>query len=67
MVTPMKRITIPEIRQHQWFKVQLPRYLAVPPPDAMQHLKKVNFLFYLVEYQIYQKFYLKKAMAYVGG
>ncbi|KAI5648216.1 hypothetical protein M9H77_34221 [Catharanthus roseus] len=42
VVNPMKRITIPEIRQHQWFKVHLPRYLAVPPPDAMQHLKKLD-------------------------
>lgn len=40
MVDPMKRMTIPEIRQHPWFKVRLPRYLAVPAPDVMQHLKK---------------------------
>ncbi|CAK9148032.1 unnamed protein product [Ilex paraguariensis] len=42
VVDPMKRITIPEIRQHHWFKVHLPRYLAVPPPDAMEHLKKID-------------------------
>ncbi|XP_059640834.1 SNF1-related protein kinase catalytic subunit alpha KIN10-like isoform X2 [Cornus florida] len=42
VVDPMKRITIPEIRQHHWFKVHLPRYLAVPPPDAMQHIKKID-------------------------
>nr|GMD07650.1 SNF1-related protein kinase catalytic subunit alpha KIN10-like [Ipomoea batatas] len=40
VVDPLKRITIPQIRQHHWFKAHLPRYLAVPPPDAMQHLKK---------------------------
>ena len=40
VVDPMKRMTIPEIRQHPWFKVHLPRYLAVPAPDVMQHLKK---------------------------
>lgn len=40
IVDPLKRITIPQIRQHHWFKAHLPRYLAVPPPDAMQHLKK---------------------------
>ncbi|KAM3269135.1 SNF1-related protein kinase catalytic subunit alpha KIN10 [Capsicum chacoense] len=42
IVDPMKRITVPEIRQHQWFKSHLPRYLAVPPPDARQHLKKLD-------------------------
>ena len=29
LVNPMKRITIAEIRQHQWFTTHLPRYLAV--------------------------------------
>lgn len=42
LVDPMKRITIPEIRQHGWFKDRLPRYLAVPAPDVMQHLKKID-------------------------
>ncbi|KAL2493018.1 SNF1-related protein kinase catalytic subunit alpha KIN10 [Abeliophyllum distichum] len=42
VVDPMKRITIPEIRQHHWFKDHLPRYLAVPPPDARDHLKKLD-------------------------
>ncbi|MCD7466024.1 SNF1- protein kinase catalytic subunit alpha kin10 [Datura stramonium] len=42
IVDPMKRITLPDIRQHQWFKIHLPRYLAVPPPDARQHLKKLD-------------------------
>lgn len=42
IVDPLKRITIPEIRQHQWFKIHLPRYLAVPPPDAREHLKKLD-------------------------
>ncbi|CDP18312.1 unnamed protein product [Coffea canephora] len=32
VVDPMKRITIPEIRQHHWFKVHLPRYLAGTMP-----------------------------------
>ncbi|VFR01202.1 unnamed protein product [Cuscuta campestris] len=42
VVDPLKRITIPGIRQHHWFKAHLPRYLAVPPPDAVQHLKKID-------------------------
>nr|AFN89137.1 sucrose non-fermenting 1 [Mesembryanthemum crystallinum] len=42
VVDPMKRITIPEIRQHPWFQAHLPRYLAVPPPDTMQQAKKVD-------------------------
>ncbi|KAH9606888.1 hypothetical protein KSS87_019722 [Heliosperma pusillum] len=40
VVDPMKRITIPVIRQHSWFQAHLPRYLAVPPPDTMQQAKK---------------------------
>ncbi|KAF8390188.1 hypothetical protein HHK36_024710 [Tetracentron sinense] len=42
VVDPMKRITIPEIRQHPWFQAHLPRYLAVPPPDTMQQAKKID-------------------------
>lgn len=42
VVDPMKRVTIPEIRQHPWFQAHLPRYLAVPPPDTMQQAKKVS-------------------------
>ncbi|KAK4743976.1 hypothetical protein SAY87_010288 [Trapa incisa] len=42
IVDPMKRITIPEIRQHPWFQAHLPRYLAVPPPDTMQQAKKID-------------------------
>jgi len=41
VVDPMKRMTIPEIRQHPWFQLHLPRYLAVPPPDTLQQAKKV--------------------------
>ncbi|XP_057539308.1 SNF1-related protein kinase catalytic subunit alpha KIN10-like [Amaranthus tricolor] len=42
VVDPMKRITIPEIRQHTWFQAHLPRYLAVPPPDTAQQAKKID-------------------------
>ncbi|XP_071705440.1 SNF1-related protein kinase catalytic subunit alpha KIN10-like [Rutidosis leptorrhynchoides] len=42
VVDPMKRITIADLRQHYWFKSQLPRYLAVPAPDATDHLKKLD-------------------------
>lgn len=45
VVDPMKRMTIPEIRQHPWFQARLPRYLAVPPPDTTQQAKKVGKLF----------------------
>jgi 5'-AMP-activated protein kinase catalytic alpha subunit len=49
VVDPMKRMTIPEIRQHQWFQARLPRYLAVPPPDTLQQAKKVwSIFFYLL-------------------
>jgi len=42
VVDPMKRMTIPEIRQHPWFQEKLPRYLAVPPPDTIQQAKKID-------------------------
>lgn len=43
VVDPMKRITIREIREHDWFKIHLPRYLTVSPPDSAQQVKKVQF------------------------
>ncbi|KAG2591368.1 serine/threonine protein kinase OSK1-like isoform X1 [Panicum virgatum] len=42
VVDPMKRITIREIREHDWFKIHLPRYLTVPPPDSAQQVKKID-------------------------
>ncbi|XP_074590089.1 SNF1-related protein kinase catalytic subunit alpha KIN10-like [Curcuma longa] len=42
VVDPMKRITIPQIREHAWFKIRLPRYLAVPPSDTSQQAKKID-------------------------
>ena len=47
VVDPMRRMTIPEIRQHPWFQARLPRYLAVPPPDTMQQAKKVYFYIFM--------------------
>jgi len=35
LVDPLKRITLPEIRQHPWFAAHLPRYLAVMRAEAM--------------------------------
>ena len=35
IVDPLKRITIPEIRQHLWFAYNLPRYLAVGHPETV--------------------------------
>ena len=31
VVDPMKRITIPEIRQHPWFLQSIPSYLTLTP------------------------------------
>ncbi|CAN7079969.1 unnamed protein product [Brassica oleracea var. botrytis] len=42
VVDTVKRITIPEIRQHRWFHTHLPRYLAVSPPDTVEQAKKIN-------------------------
>ncbi|CAK9193583.1 unnamed protein product [Sphagnum troendelagicum] len=39
---PLHRITIPEIQGHPWFRVQLPLYLAVPPPEYAQQLKRID-------------------------
>jgi len=35
VVDPMKRITLPDVRKHQWFQHKLPAYLALPP-DAIE-------------------------------
>lgn len=35
LVDALKRITIPEIRQHPWFTTRLPRYLAVMQADTV--------------------------------
>ncbi|KAI3859462.1 hypothetical protein MKW92_002955 [Papaver armeniacum] len=42
LVDPIKRITIPEIRQHPWFQVYLPRNLVVPPPNTKQQTNKID-------------------------
>ncbi|XP_056175085.1 SNF1-related protein kinase catalytic subunit alpha KIN10-like [Syzygium oleosum] len=42
VVDPLKRITIPEIRQHPWFLANLPYYLAAALPDITHHTKKVD-------------------------
>ncbi|KAG6509180.1 hypothetical protein ZIOFF_034571 [Zingiber officinale] len=42
VVDPMKRITIGQIREQAWFKIRLPRYLSVPPPDTSQQAKKID-------------------------
>ncbi|XP_061945815.1 SNF1-related protein kinase catalytic subunit alpha KIN10-like isoform X2 [Populus nigra] len=42
VVDPMRRMNMPEIRQHPWFQAHLPRYLAVPLPDTMQYAKKID-------------------------
>ncbi|XP_058107345.1 serine/threonine protein kinase OSK1-like isoform X3 [Magnolia sinica] len=40
VVDPIKRMTIPEIRQHPWFQHHLPGYLAVPAIDVLQRVKQ---------------------------
>ncbi|XBI32550.1 hypothetical protein VPH35_055988 [Triticum aestivum] len=45
LVDPMKRITIREIQDHQWFQNHLPRYLAVPPADTTEQVKTVPIYF----------------------
>ncbi|KAI5064254.1 hypothetical protein GOP47_0020924 [Adiantum capillus-veneris] len=42
VVDPLKRYTIPEIKQHPWFQFRLPRYLAVPPLDTAQQARRID-------------------------
>mmetsp|Transcript_3353 Transcript_3353/g.10476 ORF Transcript_3353/g.10476 Transcript_3353/m.10476 type:complete len:511 (+) Transcript_3353:3016-4548(+) len=42
LVDPMKRITVPEIRQHPWFQVRLAPYLSVPPQDTLAQTQAVD-------------------------
>jgi 5'-AMP-activated protein kinase catalytic alpha subunit len=42
LVDPLKRITIPEIRQHPWFTAHLPRYLAVMQADAANSAPRID-------------------------
>ena len=42
IVDPLKRITIPEIRQHLWFAYNLPRYLAVGHPETVLSTHSVD-------------------------
>ena len=42
VVDPMKRMTIPEIRQHPFFTMALPLYLTVRPRHAIPQLSTVN-------------------------
>ncbi|ETV90989.1 CAMK/CAMKL/AMPK protein kinase, variant 1 [Aphanomyces invadans] len=42
VVDPMKRITIPEIRQHPWFQTNLPPYLQHPPEAVEHEARKVD-------------------------
>ena len=42
IVDPMKRITIPEIRQHPWFQLNLPPYLQQEPEAAERQVFVVD-------------------------
>ena len=41
---PMKRISIPEIRQHPWFQHRLPKYIALRTIDAMYTKNKASLI-----------------------
>ncbi|CAM9756336.1 unnamed protein product, partial [Discosporangium mesarthrocarpum] len=44
VVDPMKRITIPEIRAHPWFKAKLPLYLSLPPGRIEKEERTIDLL-----------------------
>lgn len=41
VVDPVRRITIPEIRQHPWFQQQLPQYISNPAINTLYDTEKV--------------------------
>lgn len=42
VVDPCKRITIAEIRQHRWFRVNLPRYIQLAVDDQLVMHRKID-------------------------
>jgi len=42
VVDPLQRITVPEIRRHRWFVVQLPLYLSVTPDQIMSQFRALD-------------------------
>ncbi|XP_051151127.1 SNF1-related protein kinase catalytic subunit alpha KIN10-like [Andrographis paniculata] len=42
VVDPMRRISIPEIRRHPWFRRQLPRYISMSSPNASGGTEKIE-------------------------
>nr|XP_029124129.1 SNF1-related protein kinase catalytic subunit alpha KIN10 isoform X4 [Elaeis guineensis] len=40
VVDPLRRFTIPQIREHPWFEYHLPQYLALPAEEARRGTKK---------------------------
>lgn len=42
VVDPMKRISIPDIRQHPWFQTKLPSYLSLAPEAFEQQQRQLD-------------------------
>jgi len=42
VVDPLQRITITEIRQHPWFKLDLPLYLSLPPDQITSEFDRID-------------------------
>lgn len=42
VVDPLRRITIPEIRQHPWYRTNLPRYLSFRPTYAIPQVTTID-------------------------
>ena len=42
VVDPLRRITIPEIRQHPWYRTNLPKYLSVRPRFAVPQVTMID-------------------------
>jgi len=73
VVDPLKRITIPEIRQHPWFLTALPDYLSSPPlvdaeptvdEEVLAKLLEMGFLREEVERCIREREQTQETVAY---
>mmetsp|Transcript_16549 Transcript_16549/g.38199 ORF Transcript_16549/g.38199 Transcript_16549/m.38199 type:complete len:404 (+) Transcript_16549:107-1318(+) len=42
VVDPLQRITIAEIRQHPWFKVELPMYISMPADQISSEFDRID-------------------------
>lgn len=67
IVQPLERITIPEIRQHPWFSVNLPRYLAVMQVRTNSALRCQAIMYVTSMLSLGSTMFLETDAAIAGG